>query len=238
METLTKAWWLARCGGRPRQRTVAEMREHRRRYGTGGNCFDLAVWLICELADAGVSARAIGHDLETHDAHIAVLAQSGGDRFLCDLGDQWLQPIGIGTAVAAFASDWHAGFFPGATVRTVSGERDLRVHYRFPNGHEMEQAYDLAVVDGRALERACQHSQGLLRYPLVEMAGTDPETGESGAWEFDRYRSFWRLPSGRRLEPPCASREEWAARIVGRTAMAAEVIEAALEMYAARGTSA
>lgn len=44
MESLTKAWFYQQPSG-PRQRTVDEMVALRQQYGTGGNCFDLAIWL-------------------------------------------------------------------------------------------------------------------------------------------------------------------------------------------------
>ena len=77
METFTKGWWYRRSGGHPRQRTVAEMIEHRQSLGTGGNCFDLAVWLQHAFVEAGVRAFVAGHDLETPEAHVASIARTG-----------------------------------------------------------------------------------------------------------------------------------------------------------------
>ena len=109
METLTKAW-LSRAEGGPRQRSTSEIVAHRNDYGTGGNCFDLAIWLLDEFARMGVRAHAIGHDFFTPKAHVAVLAYDGQDRYLCDLGDQWLQPI----QVDANLREPVAEYFPAA----------------------------------------------------------------------------------------------------------------------------
>jgi hypothetical protein len=233
-ETLTKAWWLHQCGGAPRQRTVSEMRLHRHLHGTGGNCFDLVLWLLAELADADAAARPIGHDLETPRAHIAAVVRHDGAEYLCDPGDQWLQPVLISPDHVAFDASWLAGFFPGAKIRIDPGGEDLRVHYLFPDGHQNVQTYHLGHVDAEALDRACLHSQGLLRKPLVEVVARNRDTGELGAWEFDRFRSLWRLPSGHRVEDPCADLPAWAQRIADRTGMSLAVVMHALQVYAER----
>ena len=48
---------------------------------------DMALWLMAELAEAGIPARPVGHDRETPHAHIAVIARAGGVDYLCDLGE-------------------------------------------------------------------------------------------------------------------------------------------------------
>lgn len=236
METLTKAWWLDQCGGVPRQRTIAEMRRHRDLVGSGGNCFDLALWLIAELAQAGVRARPIGHDFGTPHAHVAVVAYAGDAEYLCDLGDQWLQPVLIDPDDAAFEPAWLDDFFPGARVRVERDGDTLRVHYLFPDGRGNQQTYHLDVMADEGIERACRHSQGLLRKPLVEVLVSHPETGEIGAWEFNRFHSFWRLPSGRRTEPDCGDLATWAARIAERTGMSIQLVTQALRLYGTQTT--
>lgn len=210
------------------------MRTHRKSFRTGGNCFDLVLWLIAELAEAGIAARPVGHDLETPDAHIAVVAQADGISYLCDLGDQWLQPVLIDPGSPAFSTGWLAGFFPAAEIRVEPAEQELRVFYRFPDGRENAQAYSLAALDADTLACACRHSQGLLRKPMVEILARHPETGEQGAWEFDRFRSFWRLSSGRRFEADCEDLTGWVERIAARSGMSPEVVEIALRVYALR----
>ena len=234
METLTKAWWLNQCGGVARQRTVAEMRGHRESLRSGGNCFDLALWLIAELEEAGVTARPIGHGFETPRAHIAVVARASAGEYLCDLGDQWIQPVLIDPQNSAFTPGWLEDFFPGAKVRLQRDRDTLYVHYLFPDGGGNQQTYDLRAISDGGLERACAHSQGLLRKPLVEILVRHPGTGELGAWEFSRFRSLWRLPSGHRAEPNCVDLAEWANRIVERTRMSSELVTEALRLYAPR----
>ncbi len=231
METLTKAWWWRRCAGVPRQRTVAEIRHHRDLMGGGGNCFDLALWWMAELAEIGVPARPVGHDLETPHAHIAVVASADGAEYLCDLGDQWLQPILIDPTDSAFDPAWRDDFFPGARVRVEREGNTLCVHYLFPDGAGNRQTYHLGVVRAPDLERACVHSQRLLRKPLIEVVSRYPATGELGAWEFDRFRSFWRLPSGRRPEPGCDDLSAWVARIGDRTGMSRALVAEGLDVY-------
>ncbi len=93
METLTKAWYFTKTDG-SKQRDVSMMKEHYLQYGSTGNCFDLAIWLLAELRKEGVEAYAIGHDLFTPKAHVAVVAVNAeGRSYLCDLGDQWIQPV-------------------------------------------------------------------------------------------------------------------------------------------------
>ncbi|WP_052487678.1 GNAT family N-acetyltransferase [Gordoniibacillus kamchatkensis] len=109
METLTKAWCFS-CSPEPRQRSVAQMKEHRLQYGTSGNCFDLALWLIEEYKREGITAYAIGHDLCTPKAHVAVVAiNERGERFFCDLGDQWIEPIWIDPRGGAKGVDRRTG---------------------------------------------------------------------------------------------------------------------------------
>ena len=79
METLTKAWLYETDRGR-RQRTVSAMVDDRLQFGTSGNCFDLAIWLLHAFKIAGIDAYAIGHDLLTPDAHVAVIAVDNGYR--------------------------------------------------------------------------------------------------------------------------------------------------------------
>ncbi len=42
--------------------------------GVTGNCYDLAIWLLDEFDNDGITAYPIGHDLGTDDAHVAVMA--------------------------------------------------------------------------------------------------------------------------------------------------------------------
>lgn len=230
METFTKGWWYAQCGGRPRQRTVAEMVEHRRRHGAGGNCFDLALWLRHEFEAHGIPARIVGHDLCTPEAHVAVVAiDRSGSEFLCDLGDQWLQPICIDAGAAP--DQWHSRFFPGREVRISRMDHGLEVFYRRGNGKVGRQHYDLQPLSEDAIMQACHHSQNLLRRPFCEMLLAHPETGRVEHWEYDNGASFWNLENGPVFEEPCLTRAEWVARIGARTGMSAELISTAFKAY-------
>lgn len=58
METLTKAWY-SQIASVNKQRTVDLMKLHREEYGTSGNCFDLAIWLINEFRENQLQAYAV-----------------------------------------------------------------------------------------------------------------------------------------------------------------------------------
>lgn len=232
METFTKGWWLKQCGGTARQRSVQEMMAHRRLLGAGGNCFDLALWLRHELLAAGIPARIIGHDFQTPEAHVAVLAGGGGGpEYLCDLGDLWLQPILVTPGHPDFSPDWHEGFFPGRLVQVQRAADFLEVHYRRADGKVSRQRYDLAPVAEELFLKACHHSQNLLRRPFCEMLLPHPATGRIEHWEYDRGASFWNRGSGPEFEPPCQTPADWIGRIAARTGMAPELIATAFEVY-------
>ncbi len=232
METFTKGWWHRRCGGRARQRTVAEMVEHRRALGAGGNCFDLALWLRHDLQEAGIEARVVGHDLGTPEAHVAVLAVDGaGAEYLCDLGDCWLQPVLISPEREGFDPGWHADFFPGREIQVRRDGVRLEVCYRRASGKVSRQVYDLSPVGEEELRRACDHSQNLLRRPFCERLLPHPRTGERAHWEYDRGRSFWNLADGPVFEEPCATAAQWVERIAQRTGVAPSLLEEGFRAY-------
>lgn len=234
METFTKGWWHRECDGAPRQRTVAEMREHRRRQGSGGNCFDLVLWLREEFREAGIPARVIGHDLETAQAHVALLARDiGGLEYLCDPGDLWLQPILVTPDAPAFTTEWQTGFFPGRRVQVARTAGRLEVAYLRASGKVGRQAYDLAPVSEEQFQRACHHSQNLVRRPFCEALRPHPDSGRVEHWEYDEGRSFWNLDDGPVFEAPCRDRAEWVERITGRTGTHPAVLTAAFEVYSA-----
>lgn len=95
MDTLMKVWWAKQVGGGS-QRPVSLIKQHFEQYGVAGNCVDLSLWLIEEFRTAGIEAYGITDDINAERSHIAVIAiDSKGHRYLCDLGDQWIQPIAI-----------------------------------------------------------------------------------------------------------------------------------------------
>ena len=105
MENFTKVWYANR-NPLQRQRSVALMKQHYDQYKIAGNCFDLALWLLDELSTNNIQAYAIGHDLFTEKAHVAVIAVDENNlKYLCDLGDQWIQPICVDVHSKAFHSE-------------------------------------------------------------------------------------------------------------------------------------
>ncbi len=227
METLTKAW-LHRQGIGARQRTVPEMAEHRITYGTSGNCFDLAIWLLHEFHHAGIRAHAVGHDFFTPKAHVGVIAYDGEQRYLCDLGDQWIRPISIDGPRRERAEPI-PGFFPGARIQVVTIGSECVVTYHRPSGKTSSQSYSLVNVEYEELLRAGQHSQSLLRQPLCEMRIHFDD--QIAHWEFDNWSSHLSTSTSLQEEPPARSLDEWSERIHARTGISTRVIAEALEVY-------
>ncbi len=227
METLTKAWLYQQPNG-PRQRTVSEMVEHRNEYGTSGNCFDLTVWLLHAFQLAGIRAHAIGHDFFTPKTHVAVIAYEGEQRYLCDLGDQWISPIPIDYLKGEFVEPV-SGFFPAAKVQIDTTSSDCVVTYHRPSGKRSRQSYSLVAIDHEELIRAGQHSQQLLRKPLCEMR--IPFEGEIAHWEFYNWSSFLSTNSCLLNEPPANSTDDWCDRIHVHTGISREVIAQSLDVY-------
>lgn len=238
METLTKAWRYHLCQGSAGQRSVALMREHRANFGCGGNCFDLALWLLAEFETASVQAHAIGHDLFTPDAHIAVIAfDRQGYGYLCDLGDQWLQPILVDPRAPDFTDTFCSGFFPAAQVSVqVANKDEIAVRYRRPNGKESLQQFDMTPLTAERLWQAADYSQKLLRHPLVEIRAIHPPSGQMGHWEYSHGRSRWSLDSGLLFDDDCPTLAGWIQRIHDMTGIAPEVIAAAFAVYERWGT--
>lgn len=231
METLTKAWMHAK--GDPKQRDVATMERHRREYGISGNCFDLAIWLLHAFEEAGVEAYPIGSELGTGDDHAAVMASdSRGRRFLCDLGDQWLQPILIDGDDPAYTEEKLAGFFPGAEVQLISGEHTFKVVYHRPNGKYSTQVYSsLPVLMEEFLEAAEISQNNVYPKPLLEVRL--PWEDETAHWEFDDWKSFLSTSKGLYEDPPLASLDEWVERIHDKTGFDKTVLKESLEFFKA-----
>lgn len=233
MENLTKAWYYSRVKGQ-KQRTVEQMREHHRVYGLSGNCFDLALWLVDEFRSAGLRAYGVGEGLHTEEAHVAVVVHDReGYRYLCDLGDQWLQPILIDQGSSLFRPEALEGFFPAARVQVEPGADSCRVLYHRPNGKVSRQTFDLRPVDTDELRAAGEISQNSLGNPLVETRV--PFQQETAHWEFYSYQSWLSTTQGKFYDEPAASTEAWAERISSRTGMNVSVVLEALLFYAARG---
>lgn len=230
METLTKAWYFSQRSDK-RQRTVPLMREHREEFGTSGNCFDLALWLIDEFRSEGIKCYAVGHGFLTPKAHVAVVAVNGeGYQYYCDLGDQWIQPILIDRQSEEYTEEVVDSFFPAAGVRVRAVEHEVEFKYIRPSGKERAQRFDLTPIVSDELVRAGEYSQNLLRHPLVETRKYLHT--ETQHWEFNRWKSFTSTNEGLLEEPQLMETEEWVERIFENTGIHRDVVRRALEIYA------
>lgn len=232
METLTKAWHLLTTTG-PKQRTVEQMKLHREQYGTSGNCFDLAIWLLHEFRKEKVTA----YPVLTPDDHVAVVALNEyGNRYLCDLGDQWIEPILIEPSSDEYTEEYLSSFFPGALVKveTETNVDRLVVTYQRPNGKEIKQTYLLSPVTDEQLLVEAEKTQGTLWQALVEKRMFNAD--EVVHWEFDDDISFISSMQGKKMESKLHTLEEWAARIAKVSGMNKSLVEHALEIYAKKSS--
>lgn len=231
METITKAWY-GRFASGAKQRTVEQMKSHREQYGTSGNCFDLTIWLIHAFREENMTSYAI----LTPDSHVAaVVLDEQGNRYLCDLGDQWIEPILIEPDHEQYTEAFLDNFFPGAQVKLESQANSLLVKYRRPNGKEMKQTYLLTPISDERLITEGEKTQRTLTSPLVEkriFAGD-----EVIHWEFDQDISFFSSMTGKQMESKLQSIEEWAERIHTRSGIDKQVVIDALGVYAEEPSS-
>ncbi|MGM0898403.1 MAG: hypothetical protein ACQEV0_10915 [Bacillota bacterium] len=230
MDNLVKAWYYERAGMK-KQRSVEQMKEHREAHGLGGNCFDLALWLLAEFEQAGIEAYPIGSELSTEQAHAAVLAiDENGRRFLCDLGDQWIQPILVETQDAEFMDTPQTGFFPGADVQVSTEPDGMTIIYQRPGGKLSVQKYSLEPVDQRTFWQAAEYSQHQLgKTPLIEVRV--PYEGEVAHWEFNDWQSELSTTKGLIKEEPASSFDTWVERIHGRSGYDRDIVAEALSFY-------
>ncbi|MFC4559213.1 hypothetical protein ACFO3D_13525 [Virgibacillus kekensis] len=212
METLTKLWNYNQNSDK-KQRDISLMKEHRQRYGTSGNCFDLAIWLLDEFKHDGIEAYPIGHGLKTEDAHVAVIAlDESGNRYLCDLGDQWIKPILVERDHEDYTNEKLSGFFPAADVRLRCDKDSLEVLYHRPNGSVSSQTYDIRPIETDYFLHAAEHSQNLIKpIPLLECRV--PYNSEIAHWEFGNWQSFLSTTVGLYKEKKAGSLDEWVERV-------------------------
>lgn len=212
METLSKLWYFHQDSSR-KQRDVPLMEEHRQQYGVSGNCFDLAIWLLDAFQKEGIRAYPIGDALATEDAHAAVIAlDEAGNRFLCDLGDQWIQPILVEAEHESFTAEKIQGFFPGAEVQVRANGSQVEILYHRPNGKMSKQNYDLGPVEMVEFLEAAEFSQNnIYPKPLVECR--IPFHTETAHWEFFHWESFLSTNEGLYPDPKLDTDEEWARKI-------------------------
>ncbi|MBT2711010.1 hypothetical protein J7I91_24050 [Pseudomonas sp. ISL-84] len=230
METLTKAWYYDK-GGLKKQRDVSLMKEHRAKYGITGNCFDLAIWLLHEFKQAGIHAYPVGHQLLTPSSHAAAVAvDEQGCRYLCDLGDQWLQPILIDQEAENFTSEKLSGFFPAAEVQLSAIENGLEISYHRPNGKVSRQVYDTSPIAMNMFLEAAEYSQNWIKpKPLLEQRV--PFKNETAHWEFYNWHSFLSTTKGLYKDEPAGSIEEWASRIHEKTGYNQQFLIESLRIY-------
>jgi len=225
METITKAWFL-KNSPQIKQRSISGMVEHRNRFGASGNCFDLSIWLLNEFRKAGIPAYGIGHGLGTTKAHVAVIALDGeARRYLCDLGDLWIQPMPIDGATILKRQ----GFFAGAEITAHLQENTLEVIYDRPGGKQSRQRFDLTSVSDKDVIEYGNFSQANLSRPLVEMRLFQPS--ETKHWEYEKSRSFVSSMQGLDEEAPLSSPWEWSQRISAVTNMNSQYVLECLEAY-------
>ena len=230
MERLTKVW-VANNQPEKRQRTVAQMKEHYDQFNITGNCFDLAIWLLDEFRQHGIQAYAVGHDMMTEEAHVAVIAEDAqGMKYLCDLGDQWIQPICVDAASDAFHTNDCEGFFPGATIQVKPGDGEVTILYKRPNGKVSKQTFDLRPIDDEALLAAAEISQRTLsKEPLLECRLYEEEMIVH--WEFYNWKSFSSSMNGLIYDEPLNTVEEWATRIHEKTGYSMDFLLEVLSYY-------
>jgi hypothetical protein len=212
METLTKAWYFHKAKNQ-RQRSVSQMREHRMQYGISGNCFDLALWLLDEFKQDGIDAYPVGHDIGTDEAHVAVVAlDEKGQRYLCDLGDQWLNPILIDAKSEDYSNEKQSGFFPAADVQVVLFGKDVEVIYHRPNGKISKQSYFIEPIQPDIFLEAAEYCQNHVHEkPLLEVR--KPYKNEMAHWEFYNWQSFLSTTEGLFQDSALEKMEEWVERI-------------------------
>ncbi len=230
METLTKMWVYHAQVNKPKQRPVTQMKEDRERFGVTGNCYDLSIWLLDAFEKEGITAYPIGHDLGTDDAHVGVMAvDEDGNRYLCDLGDQWLSPILINEG-KNYTSDKLSGFFPAADIQVFPNKDQVEILYHRPNGKVSRQHYETKPVEMDFFLKAAEICQNSIHpKPLLECRL--PYKKEIAHWEFYNWNSFLSTTEGIIEDPALLALEDWVERIYGKTGFDREFLFDVLGRY-------
>jgi len=230
METLTKAWFYNKSSSK-KQRDISLIREHRHQFGLSGNCFDLAICLLDEFQKDGITAYPIGNNLNTTHAHVAIIALDGcGNRFLCDLGDQWLRPVLIDTDIEEYTDEKLSGFFPAATIQVKPNDIGIEIHYHRPNGKVSKQILNTLPLDMSSFMQAAEFSQNFIKpRPLLECR--IPYKSEIAHWEFYNWQSFLSTSEGLFNEPKLESIEHWAVKINQKIGYDKQFLVDALKIY-------
>lgn len=229
METLTKVWYTKQNPSQY-QRSVEMMKEHYKQYKITGNCFDLALWLLDEFKRNHIEAYAIGHNLFTKDAHVAVIAiDKNKYKYLCDLGDQWIQPICVDQNNPFFHSEECIDFFPGAKIQVQPQGANIEILYKRLNGKISKQVFNLNIIDENQLLEAAEFSQRLIKpFPLLECRQYENEVTH---WEFYNFKSYSSSMNGLVEDTKQRTIEEWAAIIQEKTNYNFEILLEVLNYY-------
>ncbi|MED1865961.1 hypothetical protein P4V41_21150 [Fictibacillus nanhaiensis] len=231
METLTKAWYFNQ-GTAKKQRDVSLMKEHRIQYGNTGNCFDLALWLLDEFKQHGIKAFPIGSNFHSDEAHVAVVAlDENGNRYLCDLGDQWLQPILVETNSDDYSEGKLKGFFPAAEIQVQSKDQSqIEILYHRPNGKVSKQLFDLTPIEWNVFLQGAEYSQNNI-YPKPLFECRVPYKNETAHWEFFHWESFLSTNEGLFKDDQTDSIEHWVEVIYQRSGYQKKFLYEALSRY-------
>ena len=230
METLTKGW-QRKQGIVLTQRTVTQMEEDREQYGSTGNCFDLAIWLLDAFNKQRIHAYPIGYNLGNQQAHAAIIAvDEEGKRYLCDLGDQWLKPF----CVDRLSDEWTEGLFPAAKIRAKEIGKTILIQYLRPNGKVSEQSFSLDPIEHQVFLGAAEASQQYIKsQPLLECRVVYKQ--EIAHFEFFNWKSFLSTTEGLFVEEPQVDLRSWVNHLHIKTGFSKRFLQEALHFYQLTG---
>ncbi|WP_349237087.1 hypothetical protein [Bacillus sp. REN3] len=178
----------------------------------------------------GIEAYPIGHNLNTEDAHVAVVAiNESGNRYFCDLGDQWLNSILIDTDDGDYTNEKLSGFFPAAEVQVLNHFNATEIIYHRPNGKRSKQSFNGTPIEMDKFLKAAEHSQNLIKRPLLECRILFDS--EIALWEFNNWESFLSTNKGLFIEPKIETTEGWAEKINQKTGYNKEIVVDVLKKY-------
>ena len=229
MDTVMKLWWSKQPKGGG-QRNVSLIKEHYANYRVAGNCVDLSLWLIEEFRNKGIEAYGIADDLNAERAHVAVIAvDQDGNKYLCDLGDQWIQPILINENLEP-SEKWLSGYFPAAKVKLETTGHKTKLLFQRPNGKVSSSIFNTAPLKDDFLWDLSEKVQLVFRKsPLIEIRL--PLKDEVAHWEFDNWTSFLSTSEKLTKEDSDLSLDDWVQRIHTMTGMNKEFLDEALRYY-------
>lgn len=254
-ENLTYTWWRRTARDSAVQRAVPLMEAHHAAHGSGGDAFDLAIWLLAKFRAAGILANPVAPpaDLDpgkTSDAIAVVAKDRFGRSYFCDLGEQWFQPILVSPRNPEFTADFLAGFDPGAEVSIQVVEKRCTITRRVrvcagDAGNDAEDAGEFRV-DHRVfnlrgispeelIERAEAASSRSAKTPWIRHRLMHPQRSERGVWFWTPEEVSWRLPAGEigeRLNRGPGNMAGWAAEIAQRSGLSRKIVAEALAAWA------